>query len=147
MEARRFSGNTSLLAGHGANPGLVSYFLKLALEHAASAEGIELLPRDSARAGWSQLSKQLDLRAVHVAELDTQDVHGELPSTDLLSTWSVSGFLEECNETCCYAWGVGLSGSTDLANGPVSTGRDLRTSFRTCLSLQRELSYPFGDER
>src|SRR5271170_4724174 len=56
---------------HGANPGLVSHFVKQALLNLAGDLGIEANnPRS--RDDWADLSRRLGLKVVHVAERDTQ---------------------------------------------------------------------------
>jgi homospermidine synthase len=52
---------------HGANPGLVSHFVKRALLDVARDSGV---PAD--REGWARLAQRLGVRTIHVAERDTQ---------------------------------------------------------------------------
>src|SRR5579863_10384445 len=56
---------------HGANPGLVSHFVKQALiDVARDADPASEIPAD--RAGWSRLAERLGVKAIHIAERDTQ---------------------------------------------------------------------------
>src|SRR5215472_12879874 len=56
---------------HGANPGLVSHFLKQALLNLAADSGLTD-PAPGNRAEWAALAQKLGVRVVHIAERDTQ---------------------------------------------------------------------------
>src|SRR5436853_2661138 len=56
---------------HGANPGLVSHFVKQALfDVARDVDAAAAIPDN--RAGWARLAQRLGVRAIHIAERDTQ---------------------------------------------------------------------------
>src|SRR6185312_15672017 len=56
---------------HGANPGLVSHFVKQALlDIAADAQVNSGKP--ASRGEWGELARQLGVKVIHVAERDTQ---------------------------------------------------------------------------
>src|SRR6201999_567837 len=56
---------------HGANPGLVSHFVKQALlDIARDADPATAVPAD--RAGWAALAERLGVKVIHIAERDTQ---------------------------------------------------------------------------
>src|SRR5438445_2163327 len=70
LRARYPAGPTAVLT-HGANPGLVSHFVKQALVDATAASGLPAdIPTD--RAGWGRLAERLGVKAIHIAERDTQ---------------------------------------------------------------------------
>ncbi|MEX0760356.1 MAG: saccharopine dehydrogenase NADP-binding domain-containing protein, partial [Tistlia sp.] len=52
---------------HGANPGMVSHFVKQALLDIARDTGAEAAPPVD-RAGWAALSRRLGVKVIHVAE-------------------------------------------------------------------------------
>src|SRR5579871_1055106 len=56
---------------HGANPGLVSHFVKQALLNIAADTKVEA-GNPKSRAEWGQLARQLGVRVIHIAERDTQ---------------------------------------------------------------------------
>ncbi len=56
---------------HGANPGLVSHFVKQALVNIAADTGVEAATPAS-RAEWGELARRLGVKVVHIAERDTQ---------------------------------------------------------------------------
>src|SRR5580700_1328979 len=63
-------GPTAVLT-HGANPGLVSHFVKQALLNIARDTGVDTgVPAD--RAGWAALAQGLGVKVIHIAERDTQ---------------------------------------------------------------------------
>jgi len=63
-------GPTALIT-HGANPGLVSHFVKQGLLDIARDTGFQhAVPRS--RAEWAQLAKDLDIKTIHISERDTQ---------------------------------------------------------------------------
>src|SRR5580658_802519 len=70
LKARYAGGPTSVLT-HGANPGLVSHFIKQALVDLARA-GDPDAPVPSDRAGWAGLAERLGVKVIHIAERDTQ---------------------------------------------------------------------------
>src|SRR5471030_1054695 len=56
---------------HGANPGMVSHFMKQALLNIAGDTGLETeMPTD--RAGWARLAQTLGIKVIHIAERDSQ---------------------------------------------------------------------------
>ena len=56
---------------HGANPGLVSHFMKQALLNIAKDVGVDAgMP--ASRADWGALARKVGVKVVHIAERDTQ---------------------------------------------------------------------------
>src|SRR5713101_6147082 len=56
---------------HGANPGLVSHFVKQALLDVARAAD-PAMPPPADRASWARLAERLGVKIIHIAERDTQ---------------------------------------------------------------------------
>ena len=87
-------GPTAVLT-HGANPGLVSHFLKQALWNMAKIikwEGD--LPQKSEE--WAQLAHDLDIKTIHISEHDTQISSSQIKKTDeFINTWSVDALISE----------------------------------------------------
>jgi len=92
---------------HGANPGMVSHFVKQALLNIAKDTGVELKEQPSTKEGWAKLSQTLGVKTIHIAERDTQESatqpkkHGEF-----LNTWSVDGFISEGCQPSELGWGT-----------------------------------------
>jgi homospermidine synthase len=93
LRAKYPDGHTAVI-GHGANPGLVSHFVKQALVN--MAEDLDLqLPRPSDRQGWAQLARTLGVKTIHIAERDTQvPIQPKAPG-EFVNTWSIDGFVSE----------------------------------------------------
>jgi homospermidine synthase len=101
---------------HGANPGLVSHFVKQALLNIAKDTGVETdIP--SSRAGWAKLAQTLGIKVIHVAERDTQVANVPKTPNEFVNTWSVDGFVSEGAQPAELGWG------THEKHFPVDGGR------------------------
>ncbi len=101
-------GPTALIT-HGANPGLVSYFVKQALLHIARDTGVPSTS-PTGREAWARLAQQLGVRVIHVAERDWQHAAAGHPARrpgEFVNTWSVEGFVDEaCHQPAELGWGT-----------------------------------------
>ena len=93
------------VVAHGANPGMVSVFVKEALLRMAR----HWLPTQAApvgRTAWAQLAQALGVRVIQVSERDTQA--GTVPRADgeFVNTWSVDGFVAEALQPVEMGWGT-----------------------------------------
>jgi len=89
---------------HGANPGLVSHFVKQALLNIAADTGVEHGDPDK-REEWAALAHKLGVKTIHVAERDTQvGSHPKEPG-EFVNTWSVDGFVGEGCQPAELGWG------------------------------------------
>lgn len=73
----------TIIFNHGANPGMVSHFVRLALD--------AILPGKQSHA---EKAKQLKVRTIHISEIDTQIEH-KREEKKWRNTWSINGFFEE----------------------------------------------------
>jgi len=89
---------------HGANPGLVSHFVKRALLDIAADTGLAL-PMPRQREDWAQLAYTLGVRTIHIAERDTQVSPLRRQACEFVNTWSVDGFISEAQQPCELGWG------------------------------------------
>ncbi|WP_341912277.1 saccharopine dehydrogenase C-terminal domain-containing protein [Ferrovibrio terrae] len=98
------NGPTAVLT-HGANPGLVSHFVKEALLHIARDTGVTTaVPKD--RTGWSALAQALGVKVIHIAERDTQvSAHQPKQRDEFVNTWSIDGFVGEGCQPAELGWG------------------------------------------
>src|SRR5712691_5686285 len=64
------AGPTAVIT-HGANPGLVSHFVKQALLDVARVAD-PATPPPTGRIGWARLAERLGVKVIHIAERDTQ---------------------------------------------------------------------------
>lgn len=97
-------GPTAVVA-HGANPGLVSHFVKQALVNIAEDSGEDATP-PSDQADWAALARKLDIRAIHIAERDTQVSSAPKPVGEFVNTWSIDGFVSEGCQPAELGWGT-----------------------------------------
>jgi homospermidine synthase len=96
---------TALLA-HGANPGMVSYLVKQALLDIARHTGDAPAEAPRTREGWARLAQQLGVRAIHIAERDTQVSTQRKEPGEFVNTWSADGFVSEGRQPAELGWGT-----------------------------------------
>ena len=96
---------------HGANPGLVSHFVKQALLNLAADTGVEpgldaegSPPRG--REDWARLAQRLGVKVIHIAERDTQVAGTPKRMDEFVNTWSVDGFVAEGCQPAELGWGT-----------------------------------------
>jgi len=103
--APRFAGGPTAVLTHGANPGLVSHFVKQALLDIAKDTGLVVrTPRD--RVGWALLARDLGIKVMHIAERDTQAAAAPKRPGEFVNTWSVDGFVGEGSQPSELGWGT-----------------------------------------
>jgi homospermidine synthase len=89
---------------HGANPGLVSHFVKQALVNLAA--DLSVTPgKLQSREDWADLAQRLDVRTIHIAERDTQVSSIPKEPNEFVNTWSVDGFVSEGSQPAELGWG------------------------------------------
>ncbi len=104
LALRGESGPTAVIT-HGANPGLVSHFVKQALLNIAEDVGIEV-PTPSSRRQWAELMERLSVKVVHIAERDTQVANVPKKVGEFVNTWSIDGFIGEGSQPSELGWGT-----------------------------------------
>jgi homospermidine synthase len=97
-------GPTAVIA-HGANPGLVSHFVKQALLNIARDTGMEA-GRPETREEWAWLAQRLGIKAIHIAERDTQVSRVPKKRGEFVNTWSIDGFVSEGSQPAELGWGT-----------------------------------------
>lgn len=98
--SRRCKGKPTCVIAHGANPGLVSHFIKLALCELAIREGL------APDAAPSALARALGVKAIQIAERDTQTDGMPLRTGEFANTWSVDGLMAEASQHAELSWGT-----------------------------------------
>lgn len=98
------AGGPTAVITHGANPGLASAFVKQALLDLARDAGIETA-MPGHQAAWAELSRQLGVKAIHIAERDTQTMPRRKRHDEFINTWSVAGFFSEGIQPAELGWG------------------------------------------
>jgi homospermidine synthase len=90
---------------HGANPGLVSHFVKQALLNIAKDTGVSA-GTPTTREGWAKLAQTLGIKVIHIAERDTQVANVPKQLNEFVNTWSVDGFVSEGAQPAELGWGT-----------------------------------------
>jgi len=102
---QRFPSGPTAVITHGANPGLVSHFVKQALvDLAREADPAAPVPVD--RAGWGQLAQRLGVKTIHIAERDDQVASIPKSPGEFVNTWSIDGFFSEGSQPAELGWGT-----------------------------------------
>jgi homospermidine synthase len=90
---------------HGANPGLVSHFVKRALLNLD-----RILRSGSAspasREEWAALARDLGISVIQIAERDTQVSDHAKRHGEFVNTWSIDGFVDELMQPAELSIGV-----------------------------------------
>ena len=89
-------GGTTAVSCCGANPGMVSWFVKQALLNLAKDLNHDAPePPSDDRDGWARFMRDLGVKGIHIAERDTQRSKSPKPPGTFVNTWSVEGFISE----------------------------------------------------
>ena len=118
-EQRRSPGGPTAVSCCGANPGMVSWFVKAALVRLAADLGADLQqPATGDSDGWARYMRDLGVQGVHIAERDTQRVTDPKPIDTFWNTWSVDGFISEGLQPAELGWGTHEKWMPDNARRP-----------------------------
>lgn len=102
---RRNPGGTTAVSCCGANPGMVSWFVKRALLNLAADLG-DAHPEPKTKEDWGKLAQRLGVKGIHIAERDTQRSKKPKPLQVFVNTWSVEGFVSEGMQPAELGWGT-----------------------------------------
>ncbi len=114
LAARWPQPGATVVVEHGANPGLVSHWTKVALRDIAAAmlrDGISPEKHGDLQGAldthdYARLAMIEGVKVIHVSERDTQ-INGKPKSPDeFVNTWSVEGFREEGIAPAEMGWGT-----------------------------------------
>ena len=102
---RRIGGGPTAVSCCGANPGMVSWFVKQALLDIARDTGLKTeTPRTQEE--WARLMQRVGVKGIHIAERDTQRSKRPKPRDVFVNTWSVEGFVSEGMQPAELGWGT-----------------------------------------
>ncbi len=100
------AGKATSVIAHGANPGIVSHFVKQALLNIAKKIGYKV-KKPQNRKEWAALMRKLAIRTIHIAEYDSQVASTPKRIGRFENTWSVNGFHSEgINQPSEMGWGT-----------------------------------------
>ncbi|TAK47620.1 MAG: homospermidine synthase [Xanthobacteraceae bacterium] len=102
---RKNPGGPTAVSTCGANPGMVSWFVKQALMNLAADLKLDIA-EPATREQWGRLAHQLGVKGIHIAERDTQRSRRPKPMNVFVNTWSVEGFVSEGLQPAELGWGT-----------------------------------------
>ncbi len=100
---------------HGANPGLISHFVKqgmidiaerLFARRKVTGPDAEVLRQWITDREFNRLAQKLGIKVIHCSERDTQMAAVPKQVNEFVNTWSVEGFREEGTTTVEMGWGT-----------------------------------------
>jgi len=91
---------------HGANPGLVSHWVKYGLEYLASRTNEKSVEKAASERDYPRLALLAGVKTIHISEHDRQVLGRERSPGEFCNTWSSDGLREESYgyTECC--WGT-----------------------------------------
>ncbi len=102
---RKYPAGPTIIPTHGANPGLVSHWVKQGLVNIArDVWGDVKIP--GTREEWAHLAMKLGVKVIHCAERDTQVADPRKQRFEFCNTWSVDGFVSEGRQPSELGWGT-----------------------------------------
>lgn len=104
-EKRKRPGSITAVSCCGANPGMVSWFVKQGLLNIAADLGIKD-PEPKTREEWARFMMKTGVKGVHIAERDTQARNKPKPLHTFVNTWSIEGFISEGSQPAELGWGT-----------------------------------------
>jgi homospermidine synthase len=103
----------SAVVEHGANPGLVSHFVRRALDELGAALLRDALApeRDQLEAAlatdrYAEVARLASVKVIHISERDTQISNQPKQVDEFVNTWSIDGFYEEGIAPAELGWGT-----------------------------------------
>jgi homospermidine synthase len=102
---KRKAGSTTAVSCCGANPGMVSWFVKQALLDIAK-DTKTAIKEPKTREDWARLAKKLGVKGIHIAERDTQRAKKPKSPNVFVNTWSIEGFTSEGMQPAELGWGT-----------------------------------------
>jgi len=112
-EERR--GTCTALVDQGANPGLISHFVKAGLLDIASRVLWEKCPPRDQRSrleklceaeDFPRLARELGVKVIHCSERDTQECERPRDEEEFVSTWCAEGMWDEAVSPAELGWGT-----------------------------------------
>jgi homospermidine synthase len=111
----KFKGGPTAIIDHGANPGLVSHWTKMALEDITKTlinsdrdlgDRRDKLQQSLNDQNFPQLAMLTGTKVIHISERDSQITNKPKLVDEFVNTWSVAGFHEEGIAPAEMGWGT-----------------------------------------
>lgn len=106
---------TTAVLDHGANPGLISHFVKQGLvdignklieDKKISEDDAKQIKEIIDKKNFAELAMKLNVKVIHCSERDTQISNKPKEVNEFVNTWSVDGFHEEGIGPAEMGWGT-----------------------------------------
>jgi homospermidine synthase len=119
--------SVTAVVDHGANPGLISHFVKQGLLDIASKlladkngteKELEDIKQFKDKLDFPHLAQALNVKVIHCSERDTQVTNRPKEVDEFVNTWSIEGFREEGVAPAEMGWGTHEKTMPDLAFKP-----------------------------
>ncbi len=119
--------SATTIVDHGANPGLISHFVKQGLldiadkviaENKASKKDLQKIKEYKEKLDFPRLAMTLGVKVIHCSERDTQITNKPKEVDEFVNTWSVEGFREEGVAPAEMGWGTHEKNLPELAVKP-----------------------------
>ena len=101
---------------HGANPGLVSHFVKQGLQDMAQhvlhscviidVNRIEKIKEALIKKDHARLAYLLGIKTIHISERDSQRTTMQRKPNEMVNTWCVASLCEEATGCVQFSWGT-----------------------------------------
>jgi homospermidine synthase len=98
-------GSPSAILTMGANPGIISHFVKAGILEVARDRNPKTR-KPATREAWARLAMNSGLKVIHVAERDTQIANIPKRMNEFVNTWSIHGFVSEGLQPAELGWGT-----------------------------------------
>ena len=102
---RKLGAGPTAVSCCGANPGMVSWFVKQALLDIAGDMKLKF-QQPRSRGEWAKFMQRVGVKGIHIAERDTQRAKKPKPHDCFVNTWSVEGFISEGLQPAELGWGT-----------------------------------------
>ena len=112
---KNWTNGTSAVVDHGANPGLISHFVKQGLvdiaakcvkQNKVSSKVKEKIQQYVQNKEFAKLAQQLGVKVIHCSERDTQITNRPKEVDEFVGTWSIEGLREEGTAPAEMGWGT-----------------------------------------
>ncbi|MDK2939368.1 MAG: homospermidine synthase [Methanolobus sp.] len=115
------------IVDHGANPGLITHFVKQGLldiaertcaDKKVSPEEAEEIRQLAEKRDFAHLAHKLGVKVIHCSERDTQVANRAKEVDEFVGTWSIEGLREEGTAPVEIAWGTHENKMPPMAQVP-----------------------------
>ena len=103
---KKYPDATTVVLTHGANPGLISHWVKQGMINIARDISGKDVAIPKSREEWARFAMKLGIKVIHCAERDTQVAEPRKQRNEFANTWSVDGFVSEGRQPAELGWGT-----------------------------------------